>query len=53
METFRLPGTDDENYWAAPRSRVAHPSSPGNRLLRHAAAPARPPEPHAATTKLP
>ena len=36
-----------------PRSRVAHPSGSRNRLLRHAAAPARPSEPHAATTKLP
>ena len=35
------------------RSRVAHRSGSRDRLLRHAAAPARPSEPHAATTKLP
>ena len=31
METFRPPGTDDEDYWAAPRSRVVHPSGSRNR----------------------
>src|SRR5580704_7234993 len=46
-------GTDDENYWGLLRSRVAHPSGSRIRLLRHAATPARPSGPHAATTKLP